>query len=264
ARALREPGQPVRRGLPRRLEPAARPHRRNRRRGGDRRARQRPGGPRGARRCHLHGGGKSRRAGAPRGPAGRAAHRRAGRGVRPHHRGQLSRRLLPARGRARQGSPQGQGPQLLRRRPGARAGRAGRVAAGRRAPGPDRRREGRLTAMPARTMQATPTARPVGSRARRSGVPAPLLAPCLIRVFVFFLLPLGLMCWRSLASEGFSLAPYAVLFTSPLYVKVLLTTVKMASIATAFALLLAYPIAYTLTVSSGKLRGAILLFILIP
>ena len=118
--------------------------------------------------------------------------------------------------------------------------------------------------MSVQALQPTTTARPAGLLARSGAVPALLLAPCLVWIFVFFLLPLGLMCWRSLATEGFSLAPYAVLFTSPLYVKVLLTTVKMASIATVCALLLAYPIAYTLTVTSGKLRGAILLFILIP
>jgi ABC-type spermidine/putrescine transport system permease subunit I len=118
--------------------------------------------------------------------------------------------------------------------------------------------------MSARALQPTTTARPTGLLARPGAIPALLLAPCLIWIFVFFLLPLGLMCWRSLATEGFSLAPYAVLFTSPLYVKVLLTTLKMASIATVCALLLAYPIAYTLTVTRGKVRGAILLFILIP
>ena len=117
------------------------------------------------------------------------------------------------------------------------------------------------------TVQALQTAtamRPAGVRESAGAIPALLLAPCLIWIFAFFLLPLGLMCWRSLASEGFSLAPYETLFTSPLYLKVMLTTLKMASIATVCALLLAYPIAYMLTVSSGKLRGAILLFILIP
>jgi putative spermidine/putrescine transport system permease protein len=118
--------------------------------------------------------------------------------------------------------------------------------------------------MATQPMQATRTARPAGLLGRPGAVAALLLAPCLAWIFVFFLLPLGLMCWRSLATEGPSLAPYAVLFTSPLYVKVLLTTLKMAGIATVCALVLAYPIAYTLTVSSGKLRGAILLFILIP
>ena len=94
--------------------------------------------------------------------------------------------------------------------------------------------------------------------------PVLLLLPCLIWISFFFLLPLALMCWRSLASEGFSLATYGVLFTSPLYTKVMITTVKAAGIATIFALLLAYPIAYALTMAGGKLRGLILVFVLIP
>jgi len=106
-------------------------------------------------------------------------------------------------------------------------------------------------------------ARP-GLLSRPSTVPALLLLPCMIWIVFFFLLPLALMCWRSLASEGFSLAAYAVLFSSPLYGKVMGTTLKMASIATVCALVLAYPIAYVLTVAGGKLRGLILLFVLIP
>ncbi len=118
--------------------------------------------------------------------------------------------------------------------------------------------------MATQALHTTTRARPAGLLGRPGAIAALLLAPCLIWIFAFFLLPLGLMCWRSLASEGYSLAPYATLFTSPLYVKVLLTTVKMASIATVCVLLLAYPIAYALTVTRGRLRGAILLFVLIP
>ncbi len=110
---------------------------------------------------------------------------------------------------------------------------------------------------------AMAAARP-GLLSRPSTVPALLLLPCMIWIVFFFLLPLALMCWRSLASEGFSLAAYAVLFSSPLYGKVMGTTLKMASIATVCALVLAYPIAYVLTVAGGKLRGLILLFVLIP
>jgi ABC-type spermidine/putrescine transport system permease subunit I len=95
-------------------------------------------------------------------------------------------------------------------------------------------------------------------------VPFLLLLPCLIWIFVFFLFPLALMCWRSLASEGFSLDAYSVLFTSPLYTKVMLTTVKTASIATLGALVLAYPLAYVLTMSSRRLRALILVFVLVP
>ncbi len=95
-------------------------------------------------------------------------------------------------------------------------------------------------------------------------VPALLLLPCLAWIFFFFLLPLALMVWRSFVDQGFSFAAYAVLFTSPLYTKVMLTTVKMACIATVLALMLAYPIAYVLTISGGKLRALVLVFVLIP
>jgi len=117
------------------------------------------------------------------------------------------------------------------------------------------------------TALAEPRAGPLLHAAALPGTPLRpvlLLLPCLIWISFFFLLPLALMCWRSLASEGFSLATYGVLFTSPLYTKVMITTVKAAGIATIFALLLAYPIAYALTMAGGKLRGLILLFVLIP
>src|SRR6202158_5743531 len=113
------------------------------------------------------------------------------------------------------------------------------------------------------TALAEPLARPA-SCSRTSMVPPLLLTPCLIWICFFFLAPLVLMCWRSLASEGFSLETYSVLFTSPLYTKVMLTTVRTAAIATTGALLLAYPIAYVLTISGGKMRGLILVFVLIP
>ena len=44
----------------------------------------------------------------------------------------------------------------------------------------------------------------------------------------------------------------------------MMTTVKTAGIATVFALLLAYPLAYALTISGGKVRALILVFVLIP
>ncbi len=94
--------------------------------------------------------------------------------------------------------------------------------------------------------------------------PALLLAPCLAWIAFFFLLPLALMVWNSFASGGYSFAAYSTLFTSPLYTKVMLTTLKMASSATLLTLVLAYPMAYALTVSGGKLRALILVFVFIP
>jgi putative spermidine/putrescine transport system permease protein len=116
-----------------------------------------------------------------------------------------------------------------------------------------------MTAVPRGLTLARPGALP-----RAWPVPVLLLLPCLAWICFFFLAPLVMMCWRSLASEGFSLETYSTLFTSPLYTKVMLTTAKTAAVATIGALVLAYPIAYTLTISGGKVRGLILVFVLIP
>ena len=99
------------------------------------------------------------------------------------------------------------------------------------------------------TALVEPRAAPLLRPARPSQawlLPTMLLLPCLAWITFFFLAPLILMCWRSLASEGFSLETYSVLFTSPLFTKVMITTVKTAGVATVFALLLAYPLAYML------------------
>ncbi len=94
--------------------------------------------------------------------------------------------------------------------------------------------------------------------------PVLLLLPCLVWISFFFLLPLALMVWRSFAAQGFSFASYSALFTSPLYTKVMMTTVKMACIATVLSLIFAYPVAYALTISGGALRALILVFVFIP
>jgi putative spermidine/putrescine transport system permease protein len=99
---------------------------------------------------------------------------------------------------------------------------------------------------------------------RRQAMPALLLLPALVWIVVFFLLPLMLMCWRSLAADGYSFKAYETVFTSALYAKVMLTTLESAGIATVLALALAYPMAYTLTVVSGIWRGLLLMFVFIP
>jgi ABC-type spermidine/putrescine transport system permease subunit I len=108
---------------------------------------------------------------------------------------------------------------------------------------------------------APPRARTVQ---QRQAIPVLLLVPALTWIAVFFLLPLALMCWRSLAAEGYSLKAYWTVFSSPLYAKVMLTTLESASIATVLALFLAYPMAYTLTITSGIWRGLLLMFVFIP
>lgn len=105
---------------------------------------------------------------------------------------------------------------------------------------------------------------PTQAMSRRRLVPIVLLAPCLAWILVFFMAPLAFMCWRSFEHAGFSFAAYRALFTSPLYGKVMLTTLKTASIATALSIVLGYPVAYALTVGGGIRRALILMFVFIP
>ena len=72
------------------------------------------------------------------------------------------------------------------------------------------------------------------------------------------------MIWRSLAHDGFSTAIYAELMTSPQYIKVMITSLKIVTLTTVATLLLGYPVAYALTISGGWTRIAILTLVTIP
>lgn len=118
-------------------------------------------------------------------------------------------------------------------------------------------------------MTAVAKAMPYGARsrpllARPGAVAALLLLPCFAWIAFFFLMPLGIMVWRSLAGDAGSIAVYHDVLTAPLYHKVLGTTLKMSVLTTIVALLLGYPVAYALASSGPKLRGIMLLLILVP
>ena len=93
---------------------------------------------------------------------------------------------------------------------------------------------------------------------RSRAVPYLLLLPCAAWIVIFFLVPLALMTWRSLAHDGFSTAIYAELMTSPQYAKVTITSLKIVILTTVATLLIGYPIAYALTINGGWTRIAIL------
>ncbi|MDA0226299.1 MAG: ABC transporter permease, partial [Proteobacteria bacterium] len=100
--------------------------------------------------------------------------------------------------------------------------------------------------------------------ARPAAIPLLLLGPCLLWIGFFFVVPLALMVWRSVKVKGLSLAPYETLFTSPIYYKALINTFEISAIVTGLALLLGYPIAYLLIISSPKVRGIVLILVVIP
>jgi ABC-type spermidine/putrescine transport system permease subunit I len=72
------------------------------------------------------------------------------------------------------------------------------------------------------------------------------------------------MIGRSLDGGRLSLAHYRDLFTSPLYVSVLLTTLETALLVTVGCLLLGYPVAYLLTTSGPRARTLMLMLVLLP
>jgi putative spermidine/putrescine transport system permease protein len=89
-----------------------------------------------------------------------------------------------------------------------------------------------------------------------------LLAPMLSWIALFFLLPTALMIWQSFAERG--LQPYATILTSPIYLKVLLTTLKICAITTLGCLVLGYPVAYVLTTARPAVRALLLVLVILP
>jgi putative spermidine/putrescine transport system permease protein len=100
------------------------------------------------------------------------------------------------------------------------------------------------------------------ARPRRWLVPALLLAPALAWIAAFFIAPLGLMVWHSVAQKG--IAPYVQIMTAPVYVKVLGTTLEICFIVTGCCLVLGYPVAYAMTVARPAARGLMLVLVVLP
>jgi len=88
--------------------------------------------------------------------------------------------------------------------------------------------------------------------------------PLLALMFVAFNLPMLGMLGRSVALPDFSFAHYAELIQSDIYVKVILSTVQIALIATLVCALLGYPLAYWMRGLSPGAQLAALAMIVIP
>jgi len=91
-----------------------------------------------------------------------------------------------------------------------------------------------------------------------------LLGPVAAWNLVFFVLPVAVMVGRSFDAHGLSLAHYRNLFTTGLYVSVMLTTFETSAVVTAGCLLLGYPVAYLLATSGPRARTVMLVLVLLP
>ena len=96
-----------------------------------------------------------------------------------------------------------------------------------------------------------------------------LSLPLIIWLVVFVIAPLLLVVYYGFTVKepdgtmSFSLANFAR-FADPLYLKVVVRSLKIAFISTLACLLIGYPVAYIMSRSSSKMRNIIIMLILMP
>lgn len=129
-----------------------------------------------------------------------------------------------------------------------------------------------MAAIPVETARVSSTGAPQARWAAGRLVPAVLLAPSLLFLTVFFALPaltLILYSVMTQAADGtvglpLTLAHYQHFFTTSVYLRVLLTTLRITLWTTAAAALLAYPVALVMVRIPPFLRQAITMIVIAP
>lgn len=113
-------------------------------------------------------------------------------------------------------------------------------------------------------MGQTVTVKPIGR-------PAWLLAPGVLWLFLFMIVPVAFMVAVSFWSSGyfgtkpdFTFKNYLKLFQSPLYSGQLIKTLRISLEVTLLSLLLSYPIAYFISRGRGALKVVLLLLLFLP
>jgi putative spermidine/putrescine transport system permease protein len=101
-----------------------------------------------------------------------------------------------------------------------------------------------------------------GLRADRWAV---LAVPAVLFLVVFFLLPLAVMTVRSVTDPpGAGLSNYQKFFADQAFVRILINTFWIALLATVTCLVVGYPFAYLMTITSGRIAGLLLIAVLLP
>ena len=92
------------------------------------------------------------------------------------------------------------------------------------------------------------------------------ILPVLFFLLVLLLYPVAQLLAISFADAkgALSLAHYTRMFSTPVYVQVLLITFKVAAWTTLFAIVFGYPVAYLLATTKPNTRGLLILWVLLP
>ncbi|NEI73684.1 ABC transporter permease subunit [Rhizobium lusitanum] len=91
-----------------------------------------------------------------------------------------------------------------------------------------------------------------------------LLLPCLLFLTLFFFLPISIFLLHSVFDPSFTLEHFTKAFSRPVYMAVLLKTLKLSFVTTVVTLALGYPVAFVLTYLTGRLKTIVFVLIVIP
>jgi putative spermidine/putrescine transport system permease protein len=90
-------------------------------------------------------------------------------------------------------------------------------------------------------------------------------APAMLLMLGVFVVPLGTIFVQSATPDGaYSLHDYTRIVADPLFLRVGLTTIEITLLATLFALLLAYPLAFYLAHQPPRRRALLMVLVLVP
>jgi mannopine transport system permease protein len=113
-------------------------------------------------------------------------------------------------------------------------------------------------------MSARPASFMLGGRRYSPAASLLLATPFLLIIALAFILPLAMLLRESLFIPSFSFTNYERVFDEPVYLRVMLRTLRISAIVTVVTLLLAYPLASLMVRARGLLLGLLLLSVLLP
>jgi mannopine transport system permease protein len=92
-----------------------------------------------------------------------------------------------------------------------------------------------------------------------------LTAPLILLLAFSFLYPVGRLLWMSVATpDGFTAEHYLRVWNQPLYLNILWRTIQLALVVTVASFLLAYPVAYAMTLVKNRWAAVMTACVMIP
>lgn len=91
-----------------------------------------------------------------------------------------------------------------------------------------------------------------------------LVLPSLLLLLMFFVYPIITILVKSFTDPEFGFQNYIQFFSQSAYVAALINTFKIAFMVTAITVIAAYPVAYVMTLASPKVKGIMMLLVLLP